>query len=53
MKKYIDVDKLNTEIRRIVEEETPVSKGSDYYHGVADTADKLLSFIDNNTREKE
>ena len=43
--KYIDADKLKADIRRIVEEETPISKGSDYYHGVADTADKLLSFI--------
>ena len=43
--KYIDAEKLIAEIRRIVEEETPISKGSDYYHGVANTADKLLSFI--------
>lgn len=43
--KYIDSEKLIAEIRCIVEEETPISKGSDYYHGVADTADKLLSLI--------
>lgn len=45
MSKYIPAEKLIAEIGRIVEEETPISKGSDYYHGVADTADKLLSFI--------
>lgn len=45
MSKYIDAEKLIAEISRIVEEETPISNGSDYYHGVADTADKLLSFI--------
>lgn len=45
MSKYIDLEKLIAEIRHIVEEETPISKGADYYHGVADTADKLISFI--------
>lgn len=51
MSKYIDTEKLIAEIRRIVKEETPISKGSDYYHGVADTADKLLSFIDSLQQE--
>lgn len=51
MTNYIPADKLIAEIRRIVEEETPISKGSYYYHGVADTADKLLSFIDSLQQE--
>lgn len=53
MAKYIDAEKLISEIRRIVEEETPISKGSDYYHGVADTADKLFSFIDTLQQEQD
>ena len=53
MSKYIDAEKLKAEISRIIEEETPISKGSDYYHGVADTADKLLPFITSLQQEQD
>ncbi len=41
-----NVWKIKQEIERIIEEETPISKGSDYYHGAKESMEKLLKFID-------
>ena len=41
-----DKDKIKEKIERIIEEETPISKGSDYYHGTKESMEKLLKFID-------
>ena len=39
------VQLIKEEIERIIEEETPISKGSDYYHGAKESMNKLLQFI--------
>lgn len=41
-----DKELIKQEIERIIEEETPISKGSDYYHGTKESMEKLLQFID-------
>ena len=41
-----NVQKIKKEIERIIEEETPISKGSDYYHGAKESMEKLLKFVD-------
>lgn len=41
-----DKELIKQEIERIIEEETQISKGSDYYHGVKESMEKLLKFID-------
>ena len=41
-----NIEKIKAEIERIINEETPVSKGVDYYHGVKESMEILLSFID-------
>lgn len=43
---------IKAEIERIINEETPVSKGADYYHGVKESMEILLSFIDSLPEEK-
>ena len=40
-----DKEKILAEIDRIIQEETPISKGSYYFHGVVESMDKLRSFI--------
>lgn len=40
-----DKELIKQEIERIIEEETPISKGSDYYHGVKESMEKLRQFI--------
>lgn len=41
-----DKELIKQEIERIIEKETPISKGSDYYHGTKESMEKLLQFID-------
>ena len=41
-----DKELIKQEIERIIDEETPISKGSDYYHGSKESMEKLLQFID-------